>query len=43
MHFKRAAERLHNTPPLLSKQIKLLERELGGALFQRDYHEVRLA
>jgi DNA-binding transcriptional LysR family regulator len=42
LHFKRAADRLHITPPPLSKQIKLLERELGGALFERDYHEVRL-
>lgn len=42
LHFKRAAERLHITPPPLSKQIKLLERELGGALFERDYHEVRI-
>lgn len=42
LHFKRAAERLHITPPPLSKQIKLLERELGGTLFERDYHEVRL-
>jgi DNA-binding transcriptional LysR family regulator len=42
LHFKRAANRLHITPPPLSKQIKLLERELGGALFERDYHQVRL-
>jgi DNA-binding transcriptional LysR family regulator len=42
LHFKRAADRLHITPPPLSKQIKVLERELGGALFERDYHEVRL-
>jgi DNA-binding transcriptional LysR family regulator len=42
LHFRRAADRLHITPPPLSKQIKLLERELGGALFERDYHEVRL-
>src|ERR1700728_4035558 len=42
LHFKRAADRLHITPPPLSKQIKLLEREIGGALFERDYHQVRL-
>jgi DNA-binding transcriptional LysR family regulator len=42
LQFKRAADRLHITPPPLSKQIKLLERELGGALFERDYHQVRL-
>lgn len=42
LHFKRAADRLHITPPPLSKQIRLLEREFGGALFERDYHEVRL-
>lgn len=42
LHFKRAADRLRITPPPLSKQIKLLERELGGALFERDYHQVRL-
>src|ERR1700751_1952838 len=42
LHFKRAADRLHITPPPLSKQIKMLDRELGGALFQRDYHQVGL-
>ena len=42
LHFKRAADRLRITPPPLSKQIKLLERELGGQLFERDYHQVRL-
>lgn len=26
----------------MSKQIKLLEKELGGELFERGYHEVRL-
>ncbi|GAA2544638.1 LysR family transcriptional regulator [Mycolicibacterium diernhoferi] len=42
LHFRRAADRLMITPPPLSKQIKLLENELGGALFERDYHNVRL-
>jgi DNA-binding transcriptional LysR family regulator len=42
LHFKRAADRLMITPPPLSKQIKLLEKELGGPLFERHYHEVRL-
>lgn len=43
LHFKRAADKLMITPPPLSKQIKLLEKELGGALFERSYHEVRLS
>jgi DNA-binding transcriptional LysR family regulator len=42
LHFGRAAERARITPSPLSKQIRLLERELGGDLFIRDYHEVRL-
>jgi DNA-binding transcriptional LysR family regulator len=42
LHFKRAANKLMITPPPLSKQIKLLERELGGPLFERGYHDVRL-
>lgn len=42
LHFKRAADKLMITPPPLSKQVKILEAELGGALFERGYHEVRL-
>ncbi|WP_336087389.1 LysR family transcriptional regulator [Nocardia sp. SSK8] len=42
LHFKRAADRLMITAPPLSRQIMLLEREVGGALFERGYHEVRL-
>ncbi|HTQ17865.1 LysR family transcriptional regulator [Mycobacterium sp.] len=42
LHFKRAADKLSITPPPLSKQIKLLEKELGAPLFERSYHEVRL-
>jgi DNA-binding transcriptional LysR family regulator len=41
-HFARAAARLNMTPPPLSRQIKQLELELGGALFVRGYHEVEL-
>lgn len=43
LHFKRAADKLRITPPPLSKQIKLLEKELGGPLFERGYHQVRLS
>ncbi|MCV7301778.1 LysR family transcriptional regulator [Mycobacterium barrassiae] len=42
LHFKRGADKLMITPPPLSKQIKLLEKELGGPLFERGYHDVRL-
>jgi DNA-binding transcriptional LysR family regulator len=41
-NFGRAAERLHMTPSPLSRQIAQLERELGGALFVREYHHVAL-
>jgi DNA-binding transcriptional LysR family regulator len=42
LHFKKAAEQLMITPPPLSKQIRLLELELGGELFERNYHHVSL-
>ncbi|MFF2521035.1 LysR family transcriptional regulator [Streptomyces liangshanensis] len=40
--FTRAAERLFVSQPALSKQIRMLERQLGGALFERDRRTVRL-
>jgi DNA-binding transcriptional LysR family regulator len=42
LHFTHAAERLHVSQPALSKQIRLLERELGYALFERDRRTVTL-
>jgi DNA-binding transcriptional LysR family regulator len=42
LHFTRAAERLFVSQPALSKQIRMLERQLGAALFERDRREVRL-
>ncbi|QDH77697.1 LysR family transcriptional regulator [Echinicola soli] len=42
LHFRKAAERLFIVQPALSKQIKLLEEELGTALFKRDKRNVRL-
>jgi DNA-binding transcriptional LysR family regulator len=38
----RAAERLHVSQPALSKQIRLLERDLGFALFSRDNRAISL-
>ncbi|WP_406333826.1 LysR family transcriptional regulator [Streptomyces sp. NBC_00203] len=42
LHFTRAAERLFVSQPALSKQIRMLERQLGAELFERDRQGVRL-
>ena len=41
-NFTRAAERLHVAQPALSRQVRLLERELGVALLHRTTREVTL-
>jgi DNA-binding transcriptional LysR family regulator len=41
-HFGRAAEQLHIAQPVLSRQIRALEHELGCALFERTTRAIQL-
>ena len=41
MHFGRAAERLNMTQPPLSRQIRLLEHQVGTPLLERTSRVVR--
>jgi DNA-binding transcriptional LysR family regulator len=42
LHFTRAAERLHISPPSLTEQINNLERELRARLLNRTKRNVAL-
>ncbi|MFD6175898.1 MULTISPECIES: LysR family transcriptional regulator [unclassified Isoptericola] len=42
LHFGRTAERLHVSSARVSQSIKLQERQIGGALFERTSRHVRL-
>ncbi|MYM86125.1 LysR family transcriptional regulator [Rugamonas sp. FT82W] len=42
LHFSRAAERLNMTQPPLSRQIRLLEHNVGAELIERNSRMVRL-
>jgi DNA-binding transcriptional LysR family regulator len=43
LHFGRAATRLHMTQPPLSRQIQLLEHQLGTQLLERSSRNVKLS